>query len=164
VSPLERCISTANYTFSGLSLPSSRPFAPVIKELLREDLGVHTCDRRSNKSEIAKRWPQFKIEDGFTEEDELWDPEYRESESAHIYRLKLLLDDIFSHNDATFISLTSHSGSITSILKGVGHRKFSLQTGGLIPLLLRVRKMHGSRPHEQLEPPTRPPICEPSKV
>jgi broad specificity phosphatase PhoE len=160
-SPLQRCLATAHFTFSGLELPIANPFKPLVKELLREDIGVHTCDRRSTKSQIKERWPDYDIEDGFSETDLLWDPDYRESESAHVYRLKLLLDDVFVNDESTFVSFSSHSGSIAALLKGVGHREFSLQTGGVIPLFLRIHKNKGSRPAETLEPPTKPPVCPP---
>jgi broad specificity phosphatase PhoE len=160
-SPLERCLSTANLTYSGLALPETRPFRPVIKELLREDLGVHTCDKRHKKSEIAKKWPNFAFEEGFPEEDPFWDPDWRESHTHHVYRSKLLLDDIFEHDDATIIALSSHSGAISTILEAVGHRKFQLQTGGMIPVLLRIRRNEGQRPSEKLEPPSKPKVCNP---
>ena len=32
-SPLDRCLATAEITFSGLDLPSRKPFAPVVKEV-----------------------------------------------------------------------------------------------------------------------------------
>jgi broad specificity phosphatase PhoE len=160
-SPLERCLSTAHYTFSGLSLPAASQFRPIIKELLREDIGVHTCDRRGSRSQIRRRWPDYELEDGFSENDVLWDPDYRESESAHVYRLKLLLDDVFANDQSTFVSCTSHSGTISAILRGVKHREFRLQTGGVIPVFLRVRRNHSPRPSEALDPPTKPPVCPP---
>jgi hypothetical protein len=57
VSPLTRTIETADLSFQNLSLPEDRPYKPFIKELLREALGVHTCDRRSTKTEIEVRHP-----------------------------------------------------------------------------------------------------------
>jgi broad specificity phosphatase PhoE len=32
-SPLDRCLATANLTFSGLALPSEEPFRPIVKEV-----------------------------------------------------------------------------------------------------------------------------------
>lgn len=68
----------------------------------------------------------------------LWDPEVRESDSDRDARLKKLLDDIFSHDKSTFMSLTAHGGAIRSILNAVGHREFGLQTGAVIPVLIRI--------------------------
>ena len=81
-------------------------------------MGVHTCDRRSSKTYISENYPSYKIEPGFTENDELWVPGLRETNSAQRARSKELLDDIFSHDDSTFISFSSHSGEIAAILRG----------------------------------------------
>jgi hypothetical protein len=32
-SPLDRCLATANLTFTGLNLPAGRPFQPIVKEV-----------------------------------------------------------------------------------------------------------------------------------
>lgn len=93
-SPLDRCLATANITFSSLQLPAHQPFIPAVKELLREVIGIHTCDRRSNKNYIHRNFPAYTFELGFTEEDELWRPDVRETHSVHdvrVYRIILLL-------------------------------------------------------------------------
>lgn len=161
VSPLQRTLETANYTFSGLGLPQGKEFKPVIKELLREALGVHTCDRRDNKSKIQSLWPSYTFEHDFSEDDLLWDPEYRESGYLHVRRLQLLLDDIFDTDKNTFISFTSHSGSISSLQQGIGHRQFALNTGGLLPIFLRAQRQKGSRPKGHVDPPSKDPTCPP---
>jgi broad specificity phosphatase PhoE len=117
-SPLTRCLDTAYHTFSGLTLPEDRPFIPVIKELFREVIGVHTCDRRSGKSFIANRYPNWKIEDGFSEEDPLWKASERESNAGQDVRSRKVLDDVFEHDRNTWISVSSHSGEIGSLLRG----------------------------------------------
>jgi len=159
VSPLQRTLATANYTFSGLSLPQGKEFKPVIKELLREALGVHTCDRRYIKSKIRSLWTSYTFEHEFSEDDLLWDPQYRESGYLHVRRLQILLDDIFNTDRNTFISCTSHSGSISSLQQGVGHRQFDLSTGGLIPIFLKAQRQIGSRPKGHVDPPTKSPTC-----
>jgi len=138
VSPLERCLSTAKLTFSNLPLPANQPFLPEVRELLRETNGVHTCDRRSSKSYIEAHFPNYIIEPGFSENDELWSPNERESDEAQDVRLKLLLDDIFNHDESTYISLTSHSGAISALLRVIGHREFRLRTGSVIPVLVKA--------------------------
>jgi len=62
----------------------------------------------------------------------------REDDLSTDKRIKKLLEDIFSHDSSTFISLTSHSGAISSILRVIGHRKFQLITGSVIPVLVRA--------------------------
>lgn len=118
-SPLLRCMATASLTFSGLELPADRPFKPLIKELIREAIGAHTCDRRSSKSVIAKNYPDWPIEEGFAEEDPLWDAEQRESNEAMDRRLRQGLDEIFAADKNTWVSISSHSGAIGSILRGM---------------------------------------------
>lgn len=66
-SPLIRCLETANITFSTLPLPRNQPFIPIVKELFREGISGHTCDRRSNRSYIHDNFPTYVIEKGFSE-------------------------------------------------------------------------------------------------
>ncbi|KAF4636322.1 hypothetical protein G7Y89_g1753 [Cudoniella acicularis] len=140
-SPLMRCLATADITFSGLKLPEDRPFTPTIKELIREAIGAHTCDRRSTKTEIQKAYPNWPFEHGFAENDLLWDANLRETNEAMDIRLREALDDIFSNDEKTFISISSHSGAIGSILRVLGHRDFSLGTGQVIPVLVKAEKL-----------------------
>lgn len=162
VSPLDRCLATANVTFAGLEdvLPKEYPFVPVVKELLREALGVHTCDRRSNREYIVKNYPRYVIEKGFAEVDPLWDPDVRESNGQMDVRLKRLLDDIVMNDENTFLSLTSHSGAISAILHVIGHRTFELQTGGVIPVLVKVDRVEGPSPSTSVAPGIPAPTCE----
>ena len=156
---MQRCLYTANLTFGSMGLLASQPFSPVIKELLREALGVHTCDRRSSKSTISKKWPTFQFEAGFEEQDQLWDADLRESRSHHVHRMLTLLDDIFRSDDSHFVSCTSHSGTISVMLEAVGHREFPLQTGGIIPVFVKASRVNGPRPVGKIEPPHREPVC-----
>ncbi|EHY60595.1 putative phosphoglycerate mutase pmu1 [Exophiala dermatitidis] len=138
VSPLTRCLVTANLTFSNLSLPAKYPFNPTIKEKLREGISEHTCDRRSNKTHIHDSFPDYKFECGFAENDTLWTGVTSETSSAQDLRSKQLLDDIFASDRSTYISFTSHSGEIASILRVLGHRTFPLSTGAVIPVLVKA--------------------------
>ncbi|MCJ1266854.1 hypothetical protein MMC22_006739 [Lobaria immixta] len=155
-SPFDRCMATANYTFSGLTLPSGNPFIP---ELLRGLIGIHTSDRRSSESFIQITYPSYVFEPGFAETDPLWTPDVRETKSAQEARLKLLLDDLFTHDRGTFISLTSHSGAIGAILQAVRHRPFDLGTGAVIPVLVRAETIQESAPSTSIVPPTPAPTC-----
>lgn len=112
-----------------------------MKELLREVLGEHTCDKRSTKTEIMAAFPEFGIEEGFSEEDLLWRPDHRETHEEHDHRTTRLLMDLFARNPNTFVSLTSHSGAIASALRVLGHREFALGTGGLIPVLVKATRV-----------------------
>ncbi|QIX00877.1 hypothetical protein AMS68_006394 [Peltaster fructicola] len=141
VSPLHRCLQTAYLTYGDLDLPEDRPFKPLIKELLRECLGVHTCDRRSTRSVIHAAWPEADIEPGFVEEDLLWKPDHREIHEEHDIRMQAFLDDVFDNDKSTVISLTSHSGSISCMLRVLGHRPFKPLTGAIMPLLVKATRL-----------------------
>jgi broad specificity phosphatase PhoE len=160
VSPLTRTIETANLSFNGLDLPEDRLYKPIGKELVREALGVHTCDRRSSASYIRSHFPHVTLEPGFSEEDPLWEAHYREPRSARKYRLSQFLDDVFEHDDGVFLSFTSHSGAIASILEAIGHREFALQTGGVIPVLVKATRVDGKRKAPPKEPSEAPPPCD----
>ncbi|KAJ5647925.1 hypothetical protein N7490_004297 [Penicillium lividum] len=140
VSPLHRTCETAEITFKGLDMPLTDPFRPLIKELLRETLGEHTCDRRSKASEIKAEFPGYQSEPGFSEDDPLWDAHSRETNEQRNERLTKFLDDIFANDENLIISLTAHSGAITSILEVIGHRAFPLQTGAVIPVVVQAER------------------------
>jgi len=65
-------METARITFESQDLPADKPFAPTIKEYLRENISGHTCDRRRSKRHIHGVYPNYKFEEGFTEYDELY--------------------------------------------------------------------------------------------
>jgi broad specificity phosphatase PhoE len=162
VSPLTRTIETANLSFKSLPLPASHPYKPYIKELVREALGVHTCDRRSTASHIKKTFtdPPLTFEPGFSNEDVLWEAGYREPRSARRYRLATFLDDVFASDKNVWLSFTSHSGAIGSMLEVLGHRGFALETGGVIPVFVKAERVQGKRQVPPKEPSASPPLCD----
>ncbi|KAJ8060220.1 hypothetical protein OCU04_010563 [Sclerotinia nivalis] len=143
-SPLYRCLQTANVTFSTLPLPKSRPFKPLIKELFREGISGHTCDRRSNRTFIHESFPSYKIEKGFSENDLLWKELEGEVATDQDIRSKKVLDEVFGSDDNTWLSITSHSGEIASILRVLNHQAFRLTTGSIIPVLVKAETIHGN--------------------
>ncbi|PSN63290.1 phosphoglycerate mutase-like protein [Corynespora cassiicola Philippines] len=145
-SPLYRCLATANLTFSNLRLPKKNPFVPTIKEYLREGISAHTCDRRSNKTYIHASFPTYRFEKGFPEHDPYWTPLHAEPSSDQDIRSKAVLDDLFLNDKSTYISITSHSGEISSLLRVLGHREFRLSTGAALPVLVKANKSQGHGP------------------
>lgn len=126
---------------------------------------MHTCDKRRTASYIQSTFPHLTLEPGFSELDPLWQADYREPKLARRYRLATLLDEIFAHDKGTFLSFTSHSGAIGSILEVVGHRQFALETGGVIPVLVRADRVEGRREKPEKEPSDGPTKCkEPPEV
>lgn len=106
-----------------------------------------------------EEYPEYQIEPGFSEEDLLYDPKTRESNSGRNARFYQFLTDVFAHDENTFLSFTAHSGAITSILEVVGHREFALATGGVIPVLVRAERVPGPPPKMAVDPPMGPPKC-----
>ncbi|KAG6000760.1 hypothetical protein E4U21_005031 [Claviceps maximensis] len=137
-SPLKRCLQTANSTFASLETPAQHPFVPTIKELFREGISIHTCDRRSSKSELAEFMPGWNFETGFHEKDHLWRADKGETPEHQVARSKRVLDQVFTKDDSTWISVTSHSGEIRALLNALNHRPFGLSTGQIIPVLIKA--------------------------
>lgn len=131
-SPLARCLETTKITYSGL------PGLPIVKEKLRERNGEHTCDRRSTRNWIASNYPEYGIEAGFTENDELWRPDQRETEEEIAGRVRQLLDDVFTNEVNTIISFTGHSGLIRALYDVTGHSDVWVAAGAMVPLLIRA--------------------------
>jgi broad specificity phosphatase PhoE len=133
-SPLSRAASTLNLTWSDITFSFAKP---IFMENLRESIGLHTCDKRRTKDYLQTCYPEFNFESGFQQEDELWGPVYQETFEQQIVRLRGVLDSIWKNEGSTYISITAHGGTVAAILANVGHRTFNLQTGGMIPVVVR---------------------------
>ncbi|KAG9229379.1 histidine phosphatase superfamily [Amylocarpus encephaloides] len=164
-SPLTRCLETASLTFSKLPLPRKQPFIPTVKEFFREGISGHTCDRRSSKTYIHNSFPTYKFERGFSEQDLLFEEDFAEQSIDQDIRSKIVLDDVFGSDENTWLSVTSHSGEIASLLRGkfslhssgemggmlikdlvLGHQDFRLSTGAVIPVLVKAETIKGDAP------------------
>ncbi|KAI1270464.1 phosphoglycerate mutase-like protein [Xylariaceae sp. FL1019] len=137
-SPHARCLETTRIAYSGLEQPADRVFKPVVKEMLRERTGEHTCDKRRTRSWIAENYPDFRIEEGFTQEDEIWKADYRETADDAKIRVIKLLNDVFSNSDKSIVSFTAHSSLVHGLHAAIGHRDIFLHPGAMIPLLVRA--------------------------
>ncbi|KAH7912935.1 histidine phosphatase superfamily, partial [Hygrophoropsis aurantiaca] len=127
-SPLTRAIRTNVLTFEGI-FADEGPKTTIV-ENCREANGVHTCDKRRTLSYIKAEFPNLAIEPGFTEKDELWNPDTRETEAELEVRAKAVLDMIFDTNDGQYISITAHGGIARAFMRIVGHVDYGLPVGG----------------------------------
>lgn len=134
-SPLRRCLRTTSLAFEHLPLEADSK-KPSIKENLRERNGVHCCDKRSSKTWIASAYPSFQIEADFTEKDELWTSDRRETLEEHVERTNLLLDDIFDNDNNEFIALVAHSGTSMALFAATGWKKIPVKAGSAYPLFV----------------------------
>jgi broad specificity phosphatase PhoE len=139
VSPMARCLETCRSAFTGLP-----GFKPIIKEMVRERLGVHTCDRRHPRAWIAENFQEFAFEEGFVEGDELWRADVRETLEEHAVRVRKWLDDLFSGGEGEIVSLTAHSGTILALYEVIGHPAVRVAPGAVVPLLIRGEKAGGT--------------------
>lgn len=85
-------------------------------------------------------YPNFAFENGFSEDDRLWLPDVRETNKQRNVRLAAALQQMMATDTSTYIAVSAHSGAITSILEVIGHRPFPLQTGGIIPVVVKVER------------------------
>ncbi|KAM0545170.1 hypothetical protein ACHAPJ_011437 [Fusarium lateritium] len=137
-SPLARCLQTTSIVFSSLMESQTPPLQPIVKELLRERNTLHTCDFRKPRTWIAENYPDYKIEDGFVEDD--WFPQRAapETDEEHVIRKQKALEEIFDEaKDSDFISLTVHSYAIRAIQGAVGAGICRTREGTSIAMLVR---------------------------
>ncbi|SGZ58536.1 CIC11C00000002280 [Sungouiella intermedia] len=153
VSPLQRSLWTCVLTWDGLR-PSH--INPVVTENLRETIGQNLCDKRSSKTVISERFGQygFVFEEGFEEEDILHTPR-RETALEQAVRTNRFCQALFEEDwdekagkvnkelavKHSFISTTSHAGTIRSLIIVFGHRRFTISTGGMVPIVVKATRM-----------------------
>lgn len=123
---------------------------------------------------IENEFPGWEFEEDFAETDELWVPDLRESDGAMDVRAKKALDAVFRSDGNTYLSISTHSGFIGSVLRGescssnpllfdgrgrlliqilvLGHRPFGLGTGQAIPVLVKAELVEGTPPVTEPEP------------
>ena len=121
-----------NFTFPSVNA--------LFLENLRESIGLHTCDQRRSKTFLAAHFPTFTFEPDFSEEDELWGPRWQETAPQQARRVRQVLDFAWEESGEEFVSITAHGGTVAGILANVGHRTFNLQTGGVLPVVVRGTK------------------------
>lgn len=125
VSPFTRAVDTAKYTWMKIKPrdANSEPASPIsskdaalldaldleedlpekkslsyhalVVEDLRETIGVHTCDKRSTKSEIHATHRGLVFEPGFSEPDNAWLEDYRETPEEQNVRICQFLSRLF---------------------------------------------------------------------
>lgn len=149
-SPLTRTIRTSQRTFKDINADGRKT---TIVENIREIIGVHTCDKRRTRTYINQTFPEYSIEDGFAEEDELWRPDIRETEADVDVRVKAALDMIFENDKEQFISITTHGGFFGSFLRVTNHQLVYLPTGGVMPTVVKAtaEQFHSEQPYDTLK-------------
>ncbi|EGV61817.1 putative phosphoglycerate mutase pmu1 [Yamadazyma tenuis] len=137
-SPLQRSCNTLLLTMGGLWPENT---AVEVVESVREIIGYHLCNKRSTKTQILERFSShgFVTEPGFTEEDELY-TEQEEKFDDMCFRMNGFLQRAFDEWDDSVLNVTSHGGTIKCLLAVVGHRNFTISTGGMIPVVVKATR------------------------
>lgn len=119
---------------------SRDPTTVLIHPLLRETIGFNTCDRLRPIEYTLNRYPGYCLTKHHPApipgEDNVWTVEHRETNEEMQERLKLFLENLFDTDPATYVSITCHAGVIRNMLAVLGHRKWFLQTGGMVPVVV----------------------------
>ncbi|PKS13288.1 hypothetical protein jhhlp_000059 [Lomentospora prolificans] len=140
-SPLTRCLQTTKHIWAPICHARNAPFHPTIKELLREQITDHTCDRRSPRAYIAENFPEYLFEDGFAETDQMWRADRWEPLPEHCARKQKVLEDIFENDAGTCLSLSVHSFAIAVIMAVCGAEMYRVREGTSLGLLVKAEKV-----------------------
>ncbi|AOW06610.1 YALI0F03707p [Yarrowia lipolytica CLIB122] len=117
----------------------------VIHPLLRETIGFNTCDKLRPIEYTLDRYPNYALTKHHpappSGEDSVWTEEHRETNEEMQERLTGFLENLFDTDPATYVSITCHAGVIRNMLAVLGHRKWFLQTGGMVPVVVLREEM-----------------------
>ncbi|OQR92156.1 phosphoglycerate mutase family, partial [Thraustotheca clavata] len=117
VSPLKRTLQTAHLIFRLNDTQSSLPIVPIVAmESCRETLGVHTCDKRSQKSVMMKAFPKVDWSLIENDEDILWTSHHRETNQEIQFRCHQFLNEMFDTFEDKHIAVVSHAGFIQNCM------------------------------------------------
>ncbi|CAI6092660.1 unnamed protein product [Clonostachys chloroleuca] len=140
-SPLARCLETAKLVFKGVVEGQGKPFKPIVKELLRERLTDHTCDRRRARKWITATYPEYELEPAFADKDVLWHADRSESNAENVARTQRLLEDIWKGDPGAFIALITHSFALSSMLEVIHAPHFRVGEGVMTAFLVKGQRL-----------------------
>ncbi|KAK8107280.1 histidine phosphatase superfamily [Apiospora kogelbergensis] len=140
-SPLQRCLETARLSFEDLAASKGKIYQPMVKENLRERMGRHTCDRRSSRTWIREHYPSYLIEPGFTEKDELFEADRRETDEEHVLRTRIAMDELFEHEASYFVSITMHSMASRMLMRVIGQEEYRMSPGSTTAFFVKATRI-----------------------
>lgn len=151
VSPLQRSCHTLVYTWDGIKPLETQP---KVLEILRETIGVNLCDKRLPKSKVDERFSKHGFNtDDLSEEDDLYTVHTRETLWEQSLRVDEFLQGLFDEDldgntvdkkksvAHTFVLTTTHAGTIRGFITALGHRQFTISTGGMIPCVVKATRV-----------------------
>lgn len=115
LSPNCRALQTGLIVFEE-SIGQGVPF--LAHEMVREENGVHVCDKRRPKSRQAKEFPQVDFDLLETEEDVIFRDDRRESKAEVGERVYKFFEWL-SQRKEKHVGLASHSGWLLAVFNGI---------------------------------------------
>ncbi|KAJ8901953.1 hypothetical protein NDN08_004155 [Rhodosorus marinus] len=113
VSPLTRTLQTASLAFPETKIPM------LVKEDIREVLGLHECDRRRKISEVRKDFHYPTFGDELDEEDLRFKSYYPELEPhEHVWKRGTNILDWIAERPEKELALVTHSGFLRRFIVG----------------------------------------------
>ncbi|KAK6465813.1 histidine phosphatase superfamily [Scheffersomyces coipomensis] len=152
VSPMQRSSQTLVLTWDDIKPKSKRP---IVTPSIRETIGENLCDERSTVTVIKERFGKygFIIPEDMPENDIDFKYDYRETMPEQTFRINGFLQSLFNEDvksdntidkelveENTFISTTSHAGTIRCFIVALNHRHFTISTGGMIPVVVKATR------------------------
>ena len=111
ISPLTRTLQTASNIFS-----ENTDIPMIALDLLKEfPQGLHICNKRKNKSELAAKYEHVDFSMLTTEQDEIWRPNRLETVKEISERADALKDFILSRSEKKIV-LVSHSAFLNQFI------------------------------------------------
>jgi broad specificity phosphatase PhoE len=106
VSPLKRTLETAVNIFEDIDVPI------IALEICREfPMGLHTCNKRSNKEELELLYPRVNFDNILSNKDDLWNDKKEESIDSLNSRITLVKKYIKNRPEKN-IAFVNHAGFI----------------------------------------------------
>lgn len=115
LSPNCRALQTGLIVFEEL-IEQKVPF--LAHEMVREENGVHVCDKRRPTSRQVKEFPQVDFGLLETEEDVIFRDDRRESKAEVGERVYRFLEWLSQRNEKT-VGVASHSGWLLTVFNGI---------------------------------------------
>jgi broad specificity phosphatase PhoE len=109
-SPNCRALQTGMLAFQ--ELDEKVPF--IAHECVREETGVHMCDKRRPKSQQAKEFPRIDFSELETEHDAIFDENVRETKLQLVNRIYKFLEWLEAR-DEKHVGVSSHSAFLLTL-------------------------------------------------
>ena len=116
VSPLTRAVETALLAFAGAADADTVPF--ISRENLREQHGMHVCDRRRSRTTISEEFPRVDFSQLETDNDPWWTEE-REPKRCVADRGHAFLNGFLKRRPEQEVGVVAHSSFLLTMFNVV---------------------------------------------